>query len=496
MLAVRLLTLAFLASVAGPGQLPGQPDTDLILRAVRSYRAEGGRTEVNAFVQVPYLLMQPTTSGPEGRLSYRVEVRVTDSTGLKLLEQSWQNQATAALRRPDAFAVDMVRFSLAPGRYRLEVAVVDSVSGRRAATGVDLEGFATAPAGVRSAAVPADPTDRGRRHGAPPGGAPLGPDAGCRGGPARPDAAPSDRLLPPGGVFTRPGERNAAAPGGGFHGQGADHDRRNAGGGTDGRWRAQGSARPHRPAAGQLRHGGGPAAGGKTVERAAGFTMAGLDETLEKDVVRREAAKVTDEGYFEAMSQEELELAKEPLVIVAESGELSKWSKDLSLRAKRRFLVDFWKRRDPTPDTPVNEARRVFYDGVAYAEKHFGEKGRVSAPGWRTDRGRIYIKYGEPEEQLDRVQAGRAVPYQVWRYRQGRDRYFVFADRSNGIGIYQLVHSNDVKEIGLPNWREIVTQEGVADIGRFLGSTSSTETPADEPPHYVPFDRGAEYESL
>ena len=115
MLAVRLLTLAFLASLAGPGQLPGQPDTDLILRAVRSYRAERGRTEVNAFVQVPYLLMQPTASGPEGRLSYRVEVRVTDSTGLKLLQQSWQNQATAALRRPDAFAVDMVRFSLAPG---------------------------------------------------------------------------------------------------------------------------------------------------------------------------------------------------------------------------------------------------------------------------------------------------------------------------------------------------------------------------------------------
>jgi hypothetical protein len=79
------------------------------------------------------------------------------------------------------------------------------------------------------------------------------------------------------------------------------------------------------------------------------------------------------------------------------------------------------------------------------------------------------VKYGSPDEQLDRVQAGRSVPYQVWRYRRGRDRYYVFADRSNGIGIYQLVHSNDVKEIGVPNWREIVTQEGVADIGRFLG---------------------------
>jgi GWxTD domain-containing protein len=469
MLAVRLLTLAFLASVAGPGQLPGQPDTDLILRAVRSYRVEGGRTEVNAFVQVPYLLMQPTTSGPEGRLSYRVEVRVTDSTGLKLLEQSWQNQATAALRRPDAFAVDMVRFSLAPGRYRLEVAVVDSVSGHRAATGVDLEGFASAPAASDLLLSPQiRPTAAGDTVPRPAelrwGQMLVAAAARLDLTPLRPTAyylleayssAQANgtlRLLvadSTGKALITTAETPVQVPTGG----GVLKGQLDLTGLPPGNY--------DMVAALQL--------GGKTVERAAGFTMAGLDETLEKDVVRREAAKVTDEGYFEAMSQEELELAKEPLVIIAQSGELSKWSKDLSLRAKRRFLVDFWKRRDPTPDTPVNEARRVFYDGVAYADKHFGEKGRVSAPGWRTDRGRIYIKYGEPEEQLDRVQAGRAVPYQVWRYRQGRDRYFVFADRSNGIGVFQLVHSNDVKEIGLPNWREIVTQEGVADIGRFLG---------------------------
>ena len=469
MLAVRLLTLAFLASVAGPGQLPGQPDTDLILRAVRSYRAEGGRTEVNAFVQVPYLLMQPTTSGPEGRLSYRVEVRVTDSTGLKLLEQSWQNQATAALRRPDAFAVDMVRFSLTPGRYRLEVAVVDSVSGHRAVTGVDLEGFASAPAASDLLLSPQiRPTAAGDTVPRPAelrwGQMLVAAAARLDLTPLRPTAYYLLEAYSPAQANGTLRLRVADSTGKAMITTAETPVQVPMGGGV---------------LKGQLDLTGLPPGsydmvaalqlGGKTVERAAGFTMAGLDETLEKDVVRREAAKVTDAGYFEAMGQEELELAKEPLVIVAESGELSKWSKDLSLRAKRRFLVDFWKRRDPTPDTPVNEARRVFYDGVAYAEKHFGEKGRVSAPGWRTDRGRIYIKYGEPEEQLDRVQAGRAVPYQVWRYRQGRDRYFVFADRSNGIGVYQLVHSNDVKEIGLPNWREIVTQEGVADIGRFLG---------------------------
>jgi GWxTD domain-containing protein len=469
MLAVRLLTLAFLASVLGPGELPGQPDTDLILRAVRSYRAEGGRTEVNAFVQVPYLLMQPTTSGPEGRLSYRVEVRVTDSTGLKLLEQSWQNQATAALRRSDAFAVDMVRFSLAPGRYRLEVAVVDSVSGRRAATGVDLEGFASAPQASDLLLSPQiRPTAAGDTVPRPAelrwGQMLVAAAARLDLTPLRPTAYYLLEAYSPTEAKGTLRLRVADSTGKALITTAETPVQVPTGGGV---------------LKGQLDLAGLPPGtydmvealqlGGKTVERAADFTMAGLDETLEKDVVRREAAKVTDEGYFEAMSQEELELAKEPLVIVAESGELSKWSKDLSLRAKRRFLVDFWKRRDPTPDTPVNEARQVFYDGVAYADQHFGEKGRVSAPGWRTDRGRIYVKYGEPGEELDRVQAGRAVPYQVWRYRRGRDRYYVFADRSNGIGIYQLVHSNDVKEIGVPNWREIVTQEGVADIGRFLG---------------------------
>jgi GWxTD domain-containing protein len=424
---------------------------------------------VNAFVQVPYLLMQPTTSGPEGRLSYRVEVRVTDSTGLKLLEQSWQNQATAALRRSDAFAVDMVRFSLAPGRYRLEVAVVDSVSGRRAATGVDLEGFASAPQASDLLLSPQiRPTAAGDTVPRPAelrwGQMLVAAAARLDLTPLRPTAyylleaySPTEakgtlRLRvadSTGKALITTAETPVQVPTGG----GVLKGQLDLAGLPPGTY--------DMVAALQL--------GGKTVERAADFTMAGLDETLEKDVVRREAAKVTDEGYFEAMSQEELELAKEPLVIVAESGELSKWSKDLSLRAKRRFLVDFWKRRDPTPDTPVNEARQVFYDGVAYADQHFGEKGRVSAPGWRTDRGRIYVKYGEPGEELDRVQAGRAVPYQVWRYRRGRDRYYVFADRSNGIGIYQLVHSNDVKEIGVPNWREIVTQEGVADIGRFLG---------------------------
>ena len=108
MIAVRLAAFAALTALTKTPAVPGQPDAGLILRAVRSYRAEQGRTEVNAFVQVPYMLMEPTSEGPEGGVSYRVAVKVTDSTGLTLFRQSWQNHAGLQVRRPDAFAVDQI----------------------------------------------------------------------------------------------------------------------------------------------------------------------------------------------------------------------------------------------------------------------------------------------------------------------------------------------------------------------------------------------------
>lgn len=469
MIAVRLTALVALAALAGPPETPGQTDADLILRAVRSYRAEHGRTEVNAFVQIPLMLMEPTSDGTRGALSYRVLVTVTDSTGLKLFQQDWQNRARADLRRPDAFAVDMVRFSVAPGRYRLAVTVQDSVSGRQADTGVDLEGFAGAPAAsdllLSPQIRPANTEDSVPRPAELRWGRMLVTAAARLNlTPLRPMAyylleayAPADqsgtlrlRVSDSTGksmITTAESQVQVPAGGGVLKGQ------LDLSGLPPGEYSMIASL----------------ALAGKTVERSAGFTMATLDETLEKDVARREAAKITDEGYFESLNEAELAAAEDPLSLIAESGELSKWSKDLSLRAKRRFLAEFWKRRDPSPGTPVNEVRQRFYDAVAYAEKNYGERGRAAMPGWKTDRGRVYVRNGAPEEMLDRVQSGRAPPYQVWRYRQGKDRWYIFADRASGIGNYQLVQSNDIKENGLPNWREVLREEAVADIGRFLG---------------------------
>jgi GWxTD domain-containing protein len=470
MIAVRLTALAALTVLGRVGEIPNQPDVGLILRAVRSYRAEQGRTEVNAIIEVPLMALEPTAEGSEGTMSYRVAVRVTDSTGLTLLQQGWQNHVPGAVRRPEASAVEVVRFSLAPGRYRLEVSVEDSVSGRQVASTAELEGFSAAPPAsdlllspqIRAAtAEDTAPRPAELRWGRMLVTAaarleltPLRPTAfylfeaystteevgslsirvaDSTGKPLMTTAATQVRIPTGGGVLKGQVDLNGLPPG-------------------------------SYTMTAALR------VGGNTVERSAGFLMAPLDETLQKDVSRREAARVTDEGYFDALDQAGLEAAEEPLGLIAASGELSKYSNDLSLRAKRRFLTEFWQRRDQTPGTPANEARELFYETVAYANKTYGEKGHAGMSGWKSDRGRIYIRNGAPDETLERPSEGRSPPYEVWSYRRGKQLYYVFADRSNGLGIYQLIYSNDLKETGAPDWQEILHKEdAVIDIGRFLG---------------------------
>ncbi len=61
---------------------------------------------------------------------------------------------------------------------------------------------------------------------------------------------------------------------------------------------------------------------------------------------------------------------------------------------REQFVEQFWLRRDPTPDTEENEFKEEHYRRIAYANEHFAS----GIPGWRTDRGRIYIEYGPPDE--------------------------------------------------------------------------------------------------
>ncbi len=91
-----------------------------------------------------------------------------------------------------------------------------------------------------------------------------------------------------------------------------------------------------------------------------------------------------------------------------------------------QFIEAFWQRRDPTPDTEENEYKEEHYRRIAYANEHFA----AGIPGWKSDRGRIYIMYGPPDE-IDSHPSGGAYerpieegggetstfPFEDWRYR-------------------------------------------------------------------------------
>jgi len=91
---------------------------------------------------------------------------------------------------------------------------------------------------------------------------------------------------------------------------------------------------------------------------------------------------------------------------------------DLQTNPEReQFIEQFWKRRDPTPDTPKNEFEEEHYRRIAYANLHFPTA--TGKAGWKTDLGRIYILYGPPDE-IDDHATGSVVavlPYIDWTYR-------------------------------------------------------------------------------
>jgi GWxTD domain-containing protein len=91
-----------------------------------------------------------------------------------------------------------------------------------------------------------------------------------------------------------------------------------------------------------------------------------------------------------------------------------------------QFIEAFWQRRDPTPDTEENEYKEEHYQRIAYANEHFA----AGIPGWKSDRGRIYIMYGKADEVESHPSGGSyerpmeegggetsTFPFEQWRYR-------------------------------------------------------------------------------
>ena len=117
---------------------------------------------------------------------------------------------------------------------------------------------------------------------------------------------------------------------------------------------------------------------------------------------------------------------------------------------REQFIESFWQRRDPTPDTVENEFKEEHYRRIAYANERFAS----GVPGWRTDRGRIYIIWGPADEIESHPTGGMynrpseegggqtsTYPFEQWRYRYmegiGNNIIIEFVDPS-GSGEYHM----------------------------------------------------------
>ncbi len=104
-------------------------------------------------------------------------------------------------------------------------------------------------------------------------------------------------------------------------------------------------------------------------------------------------------------------------------------------RQRDDFIQQFWLHRDPTPGTPENEFKQEHYRRIAYVNQKFAEP---SVPaGWRTDRGRIYIMYGPPDE----IESHPSEAFEQWMYHYiegiGRNVIIEFKDRDRS-GNYRM----------------------------------------------------------
>jgi hypothetical protein len=139
-----ILAAAIAAASLAPAASARQLDDRLELRAVRFYRADHRHTRVTAFLEIPYVAPGDAADSAGGS-SYRVTVRVCDSTGVPLHTESWT--ATIPVLAPrSAAAVETIEFLVPAGRYRLEAVARNSSSGRAARAALELEAFDRQPA--------------------------------------------------------------------------------------------------------------------------------------------------------------------------------------------------------------------------------------------------------------------------------------------------------------------------------------------------------------
>jgi len=181
----------------------------------------------------------------------------------------------------------------------------------------------------------------------------------------------------------------------------------------------------------------------------AGMNMAGPSRGVSGDVSASE---------FAVMQEDELDRDFAQGRYVATAAEIRQYGQFTSLsevkarlNAKRTFLFEFWRKRDPDPGNPGNPMRQEYLRRVDAVNEKFSSGFKS---GWETERGRVYLVYGAPDEIERFPNSSDTRPFEIWHFNEIQGGViFVFVDRS-GFGDWILVHSTHRNEIHDRSWEQ------------------------------------------
>jgi GWxTD domain-containing protein len=179
------------------------------------------------------------------------------------------------------------------------------------------------------------------------------------------------------------------------------------------------------------------------------------------------------------------------------NAERSAFKKLVTDEEREQFIEGFWQRRDPDPDTDENEYKEEYYERIAYANEHYAS----GIPGWKTDRGRIYITFGKPDSVESHPAGGSydrpsyhgggsttTYPFEVWFYRYlegiGSGIEIEFVDPT-GTGEYRIARSPDEKDaLAMVPGAGLTLNESLGlsnKADRTVGGSSSYQRQQDSP---------------
>lgn len=124
--------------------------------------------------------------------------------------------------------------------------------------------------------------------------------------------------------------------------------------------------------------------------------------------------------------------------------------KNVPIERLQKFFYSFWAKRSPTDPQGAWEA---YHKKVQYVQAHYGSP---VIQGFRTDRGRVYLKYGEPTSVTEVPFDPQSYPYEIWHYYvigEQTNVKFIFYNRDLISNNYELLHSDMIGETYDPAWQ-------------------------------------------